>query len=133
MSVKTRRTAVVAGVSAFALFLSACGSSSPSSDSSSSAPSSGSSSASSAATGSESSASETEGPVNADSGWCDKVKENFGDLNGKTVGVYTTITGTEADAYRKAYADFTTCTGATVAVRGLEGLRGPGAGPDPVR
>ena len=35
-------------------------------------------------------AAEPAGPVSADSGWCDTVKEKFGDLTGKTVGVYTT-------------------------------------------
>lgn len=111
---RKRLTATVAGVGAIALVLSACGSSSSSSGTTSAAATSA--AESSAATGGASGgASASAGPVSGDSGWCDTVKEKYGDLTGKTVGVYTTITGTEADAYKKSYQLFTECTGATVA------------------
>ena len=107
---RKRLAATVAGVGAIALVLSACGSSSSSSGTTSAAATSA---AASSAAGGGGSASA--GPVSGDSGWCDTVKSKYGDLTGKTVGIYTTITGTEADAYKKSYQLFTECTGATVA------------------
>ena len=103
-------TVAIAGVGVAALLLSACGSSSSSSTTTSAETSAEASSAESAG----SAAAEPTGPVSAESGWCDTVKEKFGDLTGKSVGVYTTITGTEADAYKKAFPLFTECTGANV-------------------
>jgi len=104
-------TATIAGISALALVLSACSSSSTTSSSTST---SAESSADASAADTASAGAEPTGPVSADSGWCDMVKEKFGDITGKTVGVYTTITGTEADGYVQAYKDFTACTGANV-------------------
>ena len=73
------------------------------------------------------------GPAAAESGWCDKVKEKFGDIEGKTVSVYTTIIAHRGRAYQQVFEPFTECTGANVAVRGLQGVRGPGHRPRPVR
>lgn len=107
---RRRLAATVAGVGALALVLSACGGSSTTSSGTTSAAETSAAATSGGASGSAA----ADGPVSADSGWCDTVKEKYGDLTGKTVGVYTTITGTEADAYKKSYQLFTECTGATV-------------------
>ena len=107
---RRRLTATIAGVGALALVLSACGGSSTSSSTTSAAATSA---AATSGGGGGASAGADSGPVSADSGWCDTVKEKYGDLTGKTVGVYTVITGTEADAYRKSYELFNQCTGAT--------------------
>jgi alpha-glucoside transport system substrate-binding protein len=54
--------------------------------------------------------------VNSDeSTWCDDTKKAAGgDITGKSVSVYSSITGDEATALKKSWEDFTTCTGATV-------------------
>lgn len=54
----------------------------------------------------------------SDSGWCATVKSAYGDLTGKTVGVYTTIVAPEDKPYIEAYKAFTACTGATVKYEG---------------
>jgi alpha-glucoside transport system substrate-binding protein len=120
-------TATVVGAGVMALVLTACGggSNSASSSTSSAASSAASSPASSAAAsggtaspaGSAGSSSAA-GPVSADSGWCDAVKSQFGDLTGKTVNVYTVIVAPEDKPYVEAYKPFTDCTGATVNYEG---------------
>jgi len=89
--------AMIAGVSAVALVLSACGSSSTTATSSTSAE--GSSEASAAAPGS--SAAEA-GPASATSDWCDQAKA-LGDITGKSVTVYSTIVAPEDAPYREAF------------------------------
>ncbi len=127
-------TAAIVGVSAIALVLTACGSSSDSGSSSSTsaaetsaAASGGDSSAaeSSAAGGSESSAasgsaSEGGGAKPASIPWCDTVKSTFGDLTGKSVGVYSVITAPEDAGYVAAFKPFEECTGATVNYEGTK-------------
>ena len=83
MSLKTRRTALVAGVSAFALVLTACGSSSSGSSTSTAADTGG---------GGARTPSLRRPELGATSS-----RQKYGDLTGKTVSVYTTISGTEAD------------------------------------
>ncbi len=126
-------TAIIAGVSAVALALTGCSSSSNSSTSSSSSAAGGGSSAAGSAEGSASGGSGSSsgaeasggasggasaGPVSADSGWCDAVKGQYGDLTGKTVGVYSVITAPEDQPYVEAYKAFTECTGAKVTYEG---------------
>jgi alpha-glucoside transport system substrate-binding protein len=104
-------TATIAGVSALALVLTACSSSSTTSETTAATSAAASSAPSSeAATGS----AEPAAPVGATSDWCEQVTEQFGDLTGTTVGVYTVIVGQEAENYEKAWQGFTECTGATV-------------------
>lgn len=123
----TRKTiSAIAGVSAFALFLSACGSSSDSATSSSTSSSSSSAAASSdapssSAAGEETTAAETSSAsesVGADSGWCDTVKGLYPDTDGKTVNLYTVITAPEDTPYIETFKSFTECTGATVNYEG---------------
>ncbi|MGL5809762.1 MAG: ABC transporter substrate-binding protein, partial [Nocardioides sp.] len=44
--------------------------------------------------------------------------EQFGDLTGETVAVYTSIVDTQGETHRKSYELFTECTGAKVAYEG---------------
>jgi alpha-glucoside transport system substrate-binding protein len=46
--------------------------------------------------------------------------EAFGDLSGRTVGVYTSILPPEADTQEASYELFTTCTGAEVDYEGSD-------------
>lgn len=104
-------TATIAGISALALVLTACGSSSTSSDTTAATSAAASSAASS---GADTGSGEPAAPVGPTSDWCEQVKSQFGDLTGTSVGVYTTITGAEGDAYIDTYKLFTECTGAEV-------------------
>ena len=56
--------------------------------------------------------------MSSDSGWCDAVKSEFGDLTGTTVNVYTVIVAPEDKPYVEAYKPFTECTGAAVNYEG---------------
>ncbi len=144
-TVKRGRLAAVAGAAAIALVLSACGSSgtgsaaggsttpaatspassaAPASGSSSSAAAGGSSSApaSSAAAGGSSSAPASSGASASvpgdDDTWCDAIKKDWPNITGKSISVYSSIVGSEADSLQKSWKDFTDCTGATVAYNG---------------
>ena len=103
-------TVAIAGISAAALVLTACGSSSSSTTSSSSEGSSA-AATSAAAEGSGAGAAPA-GPASATSDWCEKAKA-LGDLQGKNVTVYSTIVAPEDAPYREAFKLFTECTGAT--------------------
>jgi len=105
-------TAAIAGISAAALVLTACGSSSTSTTTSST--SEASSSAEAAASGSEAAPA---GPAAATSDWCDQAKK-LGDITGKSVTVYSTIVAPEDAPYREAFKAFTDCTGATATYDG---------------
>ena len=117
-------TAAIAGISAAALVLTACGSSSTTSSSSTSAATSaaeGSAAASGAASGSAAAgggAGVGGGTLDADSGWCEKAKAEYGDMTGKTVSIYAGITAPEDVLYQNAYKPFTECTGAKVTYEG---------------
>lgn len=105
----------IAGIAAAALVLSACGGGSTTtttSDAAAGTTSAGAAGSSAAESGASSAA--PAGPASATSDWCETVKSTFGDLAGKSVNVYTTIVGVEADAYVEAYKLFTECTGAAV-------------------
>ena len=54
--------------------------------------------------------------------------EAFGDLKGKTVTVYTSITAPEDAPHIASYKPFVDCTGVDDQVRRLQGVRGPAAG-----
>lgn len=114
---RRRLTAAIAGVSAVALVLSACSSSSSSSGTTSAGTSAGATSAAATSAGGGSQAADA-GPLPADSGWCDAVKAQYGDLTGKTVSVYTGIIAPEDVLYQNAFKLFTDCTGAKVAYEG---------------
>ena len=128
-------TAAVIGVSAVALVLTACSSNSSSSSSSSStaaATSAASAAASGGAASSAAGSSAAGGASSAASGsagaggsakpasipWCDTLKSTYGDLTGKTVGVYSTIVAPEDQPYIDSFKPFTDCTGATVKYEG---------------
>jgi len=126
--------ATIAGISALALIVTACSSSStpavagsttsspsavssaPAAAGSASAPSSAMSSAAGSIPAS-SSASGTSGGGAAvagdDATYCDTIKKTWPNISG-TVSVYSTVTGTEATAQSKSFDDFTTCTGVKV-------------------
>ena len=108
--------ATIAGISALALVLTACGSSSSTSSTSSSAASSaaGTSAAAEASTG----AAAPAGPVAASIPWCDTIKSTYGDLTGKNVGIYSTIVAPEAQPYIESFKPFEQCTGAKVTYEG---------------
>jgi alpha-glucoside transport system substrate-binding protein len=131
--------ATIAGIGAVALVLTACGSSSStaSSNSSSSSPAAasapaaaGSSAApmvspSAPASGAMSSGPMSSGPAssgtasagtvpNDDATYCDTIKKTWPNISGKTVTVYSGVTGTEGTAMGKSFDDFTKCSGATV-------------------
>jgi alpha-glucoside transport system substrate-binding protein len=108
--------ATVAGMSALALVLTACGSSSTSSSTTSAAATSAAASSAEAGDASGSAAAPA-GPASATSDWCDKAKA-LGDLNGKSVTVYSTIVAPEDAPYREAFKLFTECTGATATYDG---------------
>ena len=137
----SKAMATIAGISALALFVSACGSSSTPSAASSSSSGSGSSAASSApaavgsssapssaavapATGASSSGVASSSPSSSgsagstvpgdDATYCDTIKKDWPNISGKTVSIYSGVTGTEGTAMGKAFADFTTCSGVTV-------------------
>lgn len=119
--------AAIAGIGAAALVISACGSSgtgggasSENSSQSSSASQETSSSSDGGAT--QSSSASTDGTSTGsgdaaagdDNTWCDTVKQNWPDITGKTVTIYSSITGDEATALKSSWKDFTDCTGATI-------------------
>ncbi len=106
----------VAGVSALALFLTACGSSSNNANTTTT--SSSSSSSSGTATPSGTATSSDSGPVGAESGWCDTVKGLYPDTQGKSINYYTVITAPEDTPYINTFKTFTECTGATVNYEG---------------
>ncbi len=128
-------TAAVVGVSALALVLTACSSSSTSSDTSSAAATSAAatsaaaSSAESSAAGSSAASSGASSAASGSAGaggsakpasipWCDTLKSTYGDLTGKTVGVYSTIVAPEDQPYIDSFKPFEECTGATVKYEG---------------
>ena len=119
-------TAAIAGISAVALVLTACGGSSTTTSSSSTSAATsaaeGSAAASGAASGSAAAgggAGVGGGTLDADSGWCEKAKAEYGDMTGKTVSIYAGITAPEDVLYQNAYKPFTECTGAKVDLRRL--------------
>jgi len=98
---RRRLTATVAGVGAIALVLSACGSSSTSSGTTSAATSAGGAAAS--------------GSAAAESGdFCATIKQNWGDLTGKTITYYTTVGDEEKPFWLAGFKPFEDCTGATI-------------------
>ena len=106
-------TATIAGISAIALVLTACSSSSTSSTSSSAA-------TSEASAGGETSAAAPAGPVEASIPWCDTIKSTYGDLTGKQVNVYTVIVAPEDQPYIDSFKPFEECTGAKVNYEGTK-------------
>ncbi|MEJ7650356.1 MAG: ABC transporter substrate-binding protein [Nakamurella sp.] len=140
-----RALALVGAAATAALVLSACGSSdtppaasntpapstaAPTAGSSSSAAPSTSEGSTSSSAGSSSAGSETSSssggsgsssgaaPVESDDAtWCDTAK-SFGDITGKSISVYSSIVGAEQTGLQKSWADFTDCTGATIAYTG---------------
>lgn len=104
--------ATIAGVSAVALVLSACGSSTDTSSSTSVAASAESSAASSGPA-----ASVAPGDAASDD-WCEQIKKNWPGTEGTSVNVYTTIVGDEATLYENSLKPFTECTGAAVTWEG---------------
>ncbi len=116
-------TAAVVGVSALALVLSACSSSSDSSNTSaaatSAAESAGATTGESGAAATEASGSAGAGAADAASDdWCATIKSNWPGTEGTSVNVYTTIVGDEAALYEQALKPFTECTGAKVTWEG---------------
>ena len=137
---RSKGFALVAVAGAAALVLSACGSSDNSS-SSSSTPATTSAAAASAATSSEAMTSEASSSeamtsasgsetgasgsgsetssaagslVGSDDDYCDVIKKNWPDISGKTVTVYTGISGVEADGLKTSFKAFEDCSGAKV-------------------
>ncbi|MBN9610461.1 MAG: extracellular solute-binding protein [Actinobacteria bacterium] len=119
--------AAIAGIGAAALVISACGSSgtgnpgsSQSSSQSSSSQGGSSSEQSSQSSGgsTESTSSGSGGSGDAAAGddntWCDSIKQNWPDIKGKSVTIYSSITGDEATSLKESWKDFTDCTGATI-------------------
>jgi len=49
-----------------------------------------------------------------DDTWCPTIKKDWPNISGKTVTMYSSITGDEATALRKTMEDFNKCTGATI-------------------
>ncbi len=122
----SKAMATIAGIGALALVMSACSSSSSTAASSSSS-SSSSSAASSAPPAASSSAAPASGPSSSgaatsgsaavpgdDATYCDTIKKDWPGISGKTVVVYSGVTGSEGTAMGKAFQDFTTCSGAKV-------------------
>ncbi len=121
-------TAIVAGISALALVITACGSSgngtqgTTTSQQSASSETSEGGTTSSGGAGSTESAGATEtgqsGPAGAvqgdDDTWCDAIKKDWPDISGKNVTIYSSITGDEATSLRDSWKDFTDCTGAKI-------------------
>lgn len=135
----SKAMATIAGIGAMALVMTACGSSTPaatspsSSTSSSSAPaaasgggasSSAAAPSSAAAAPSSSAAAGTGGAAAAgpmagdDATYCDFLKKTWPSVSGKSVGVYSSITGDEATQLVSSWKDFTACTGTTVKFNG---------------
>jgi alpha-glucoside transport system substrate-binding protein len=107
----------VAGASALALFLAACGSdaANPATNAVSSATSAvGGDGAAGESGDAASSSAAPAGPVGAESDWCNTVKGLYPDTDGKTINYYTVITAPEEAPYIEAFKSFTECTGATV-------------------
>ncbi|HEY7812624.1 MAG TPA: hypothetical protein VIC62_05260, partial [Nakamurella sp.] len=99
---RRRLTATVAGVGAIALALSACSSGSTSSGTTSAATSAGGAAASGSAAAGES----------AD--FCATIKQNWGDLTGKSITYFTSVGDTEKPVWLAGFKPFEDCTGATV-------------------
>ncbi|MET3804586.1 alpha-glucoside transport system substrate-binding protein [Nakamurella sp. UYEF19] len=118
----------IAGISALALIITACGSSSSTAPAASSTPStsapavsapSSAAPATSAAPGSSTaptSSSTGSGPAVAgdDATYCDTIKKDWPNITGKQVSIYAGISGDEGKQLEASWKDFTTCTGATV-------------------
>ena len=49
-----------------------------------------------------------------DATYCDTIKKAWPNISGKTVTVYSSVTGDEAKQLEASWSDFVTCTGATV-------------------
>ncbi len=99
-----RLTATVAGVGALALVLTACSSGSTSS--------SGTTSAATSAAGGGASGSAAAGGESGD--FCQTIKDNWGDLTGKTITYYTTVGDEEKPYWLAGFKPFEDCTGATI-------------------
>src|SRR6185312_5656382 len=63
--------------------------------------------------GSETSAAENT-LVGSDDDYCDVIKKNWAGISGKTVTVYTGISGVEADGLKTSFKAFEDCSGAKV-------------------
>ncbi|MDR1186226.1 MAG: ABC transporter substrate-binding protein [Bifidobacteriaceae bacterium] len=50
--------------------------------------------------------------------------EKYGDLSGKSIGVYTTFVDAEGASYEESFKDFTECTGAEIKYEGSKSLTG---------
>ncbi len=99
---RRRLTATVAGVSAVALVLSACGSSST-----------GSSTTSAATTAAGGGGASGSASANPDE-WCQTIKDNFGDISGKTITYFTSVGDDEKPTWLAGFKPFEDCTGATI-------------------
>lgn len=127
---KQRMMAAIAGASAIALVLSACGSSD-------SGDADGADTPSAAQSDEPSDDGATEGTPTGDEGddaptaepsgdpaagdedtWCDEINANWPDITGSSVTIYTSITGVEADQLRDSWTDFADCTGAEIKLDG---------------
>jgi len=100
---RRRLTATIAGVSAIALVLTACGGSSTSSGTTSAA--------TSAAGGGGASGSAAAG---ASGDFCATIKQNWGDLTGKTITYFTSVGDDEKPTWLAGFKPFEDCTGATI-------------------
>ncbi len=92
----SRKVTAVAGLAAFSLVLAACGSDDD-----------GDASATGDAGGDDSSAAASY-PIDC------SVFEQFGDLSGTTVTTYSSVLGTEAEAYEQSFVPFEECTGVDI-------------------
>ncbi len=138
--------ATIAGISALALIVTACSSSSTPAAGSSSAASSAAASAPAAsapaasapaasapaasasapaASGSAPAASSgapsssaSQAGLNDDATWCDYLKKTYPGISGKSVSGYGSIASTEAAQLRTSWKDFEACTGVTVNYQG---------------
>jgi len=90
LSIKRRALAAVAGGASLAIVLTACSGSGDGGDA---------------------------GDTEAATADCSAYEE-YGDLSGKTVSVYTTIVDTEAEQQQESYKPFEDCTGATIKYEG---------------
>ncbi len=135
-SSKRRNVGLVALAATAALVMSACGSSdnaatsstpaatsaaATTSEASSAASSPATEASSSGATGGSETAGSTAGSgaaVPDEGDWCQKLKDTFGDITGKSVDLYTSIITPEDTPYKNAFKVWEDCTGAKLSYTG---------------
>lgn len=105
---RKRLTATVAGVGALALVLTACGSSSSGGGTTSAAATSAAATSGGAASGSAAAGG------GASEDFCATIKQNWGDLTGKTITYYTSVGDEEKNVWLAGFKPFEDCTGATI-------------------